>query len=192
MMKQSLFILLVLLSAKLWAQQKTFPLDDNGKYIYYKVVDSQVVSKDSLVLRAKAFISKHAKFIVAENVSDSSIAAKGRTVIDKTVLVASHPSGELKYDFNFEARPGKYRFWFNNFAFIPYQRDRYGNYVATTNIGTPLERSPSKLAAAEWKAILASAYLKTEKIGEDFKKFLAIDRKPQPKKKEEKISVEKW
>lgn len=191
-MKHFLFLLLVLLSAKLWAQQKSFPLDDNGKYIYYKVVDSQVISKDSLMRRGKAFISKHAKFIVTENVSDSSIAAKGRTVIDKTVLVASHPSGELKYNFNFETRPGKYRFWFSNFEFIPYQRDRYGNYVATTNIGTPLERSPSKLAAAEWKAILASAYLKTEKIAADFQKYLATDRKPQAKKKEEQISTKKW
>ncbi|WP_421938684.1 DUF4468 domain-containing protein [Pedobacter sp.] len=191
-MKQFLIILFVLLSAKLWAQQKSFPLDDNGKYIYYKVVDSQSVNRDSLMLRARGFITKNKQYISTENASDTAITAKGKTIIDKTVLVASHPSGEVKYSFNFEVRPGKYRYWFSNFEFIPYQRDRYGNYVATKNIGTPLERSPSKLAAAEWKAILASAYTKIDKIAADFQKSLATERKPQARKKEEKISVKKW
>lgn len=192
-MRYNFLIILALFSFKLSAQQKQFPLDDNGKFIYYKVVDSQVVIKDSLMQRAKHFLySINRKSIQQQTLTDTSIIAKGKIVIDKTILVAGHPSGELSYRFVFEARNGKYRFWLTDFEYIPYQRDRYGNFVATTTIGTPLEKTPSKLTSGEWKDIVSSAYDKTTKFGEDFKKYLATNRVDKPKKKSETISTKKW
>jgi len=192
-MKHLLFITLAFLSIQLSAQQKQFSKDDNGKFIYYKVVDSQVVNKDTLLQRAKSFVNvAYKKSMTQETVTDSSVLAKGTLVIDKTILVAGHPSGEVSFNFVFEARNGKYRFWLTDLLYIPYQRDRYGNFVAATKIGVPLERTPGKLSAGAWKDILNSTYNKIEKFGDDFKKYLATTRVEITKKKTETISTKKW
>lgn len=193
-MKYILFIILATFSISLAAQQKQFSKDDSGKFIYYQVVDSQAVAKDTLLQRAKTFVDVlYKKTMKPESVSDSSISAKGTMVIDKTILVAGHPSGEVSYQFVCEVRNRKYRFWLTGMQFIPYQRDRYGNFVATTQIGTPLERTPGKLSAGAWKDILNSTYTKAEKFGAEFKKFMATSRVAVPaKKKPETISTKKW
>jgi len=192
-MKYLFLILLAFFSIGLSAQQKQFSKDDNGKFIYYKVVDSQSLNKDTLLQRAKAFVNiAYKKSMVQESITDSSVMAKGTMVIDKTILVAGHPSGEVSYNFVFEARNGKYRFWLTDLLFIPYQRDRYGNFVATTKIGVPLEKTPGKLGAGTWKDILNSAYNKIEKFGDEFKKYLATNRLEKANKKAETISTKKW
>ncbi|MCZ4245691.1 DUF4468 domain-containing protein [Pedobacter punctiformis] len=175
------------------AQQKQFPLDERGKYIYYEVVNAKSLTKDSLMDRADVFINKlYAKNIKQESKTDTSIISKGKMIIDKTLLVASHPSGEVNYNFTVEVRDGKYRFWLTDFEFIPYQRDRYGNYVATTPMGTALEKTPGKLNAGVWKDIVASAYAKTVKFAEEFKKVLETGLKEKTKKKTEAVSTKNW
>lgn len=192
-MKYIILILLVACSIHLSAQQKQFSKDDDGKFIYYKVVDSQSLSKDTLLQRAKSFVNvAYKKSMKQESATDSSVLAKGTMLIDKTVLVVGHPSGELSYSFVFEARNGKYRFWLTDLLFIPYQRDRYGNFVASTKVGVPLERTPGKLSAGAWKDIVNSAYNKMEKFEEDFIKYLATTRVEKVKKKTETISTKKW
>lgn len=192
-MKYIILIFLVAFSIDLSAQQKQFSKDDNGKFIYYKVVDSQLLSKDTLLQRAKSFVNvTYKKSMKAESITDTSILAKGTMVIDKTILVAGHPSGEISYSFVFEARNGKYRFWLTDLLYIPYQRDRYGNFVATTKMGTPLERNPGKLNAGAWKDVVNSAYNKIDKFADDFKKYLATNRVEKAKKKTETISTKKW
>ncbi|MFD2583948.1 DUF4468 domain-containing protein [Pedobacter vanadiisoli] len=192
-MKYIILFFLVAFSIDLSAQQKQFAKDDNGKFIYYKVVDSQFLNKDTLLQRAKSFVKvAYKKSMKAESITDTSILAKGTMIIDKTILVVGHPSGEVSYNFVFEVRKGKYRFWFTDLLFIPYQRDRYGNFVATTKIGVPLERTPGKLEAGAWKDIVNSTYTKIEKFEEDFKKYLATDRVEKAKKRTETISTKKW
>lgn len=193
MKKYLVLIILLTTFAKLSAQQKQLPLDDRGKYIYYEVVDVKTVNKDSLLQRASYFVNQvYKKSMKQESTTDSSILANGTLVIDKTLLVAGHPSGEVKYNFSVEIRSGKYRFWLTDFEYIPYQRDRYGNFVAATNIGTPLEKAPSKLNSGQWKDVLGGVSVKATKFGEDFKKFLATSRLEKAKKKEETISTKKW
>ncbi|GGH19124.1 DUF4468 domain-containing protein [Pedobacter zeae] len=192
-MKYILLILLITISIDLSAQQKQFAKDDNGNFIYYQVVDSQSLSKDTLLQRAKSFVNVvQKKTMKAESITDTSVLAKGTMIIDKTILVVGHPSGEVSYNFVFEVRKGKYRFWLTDLLFIPYQRDRYGNFVATTKIGVPLERTPGKLGAGAWKDIVNSTYTKIEKFGEDFKRYLATDRVEKAKKRTETISTKKW
>jgi len=192
-MKYGLLLVITLFSITLFAQQKQFDTADDGKFIYYKVVDSQKISKDVLLKRAQDFVATQKKTIQTESQTDSSIVANGKLVIDKTVLVVGHPSGEIMYNLTFEARDNKYRFWFTDFKFIPYQRDRYGNFVPITNIGSPLEKKVDKLTTGEWKDIQAAAYLKVEKLGESLKKFLATDATiKKTSKPAETISTKKW
>jgi len=191
MMKYSLILFFASLSFCAFAQQKQFTLDERGKYVYYEVVDTKT-SKDSLVLRAENFIKLNKKSFVKSTLTDSSVTSDGKMIVDKTILVASHPSGEVNYAFNFEARNGKYRYWITDLEYIPYNRDRYGNYVPTTNIATPLEKTPGKLSAGAWKDILESVYTKSEKLGENFKKALLTSQVKTQVKKTESISTRKW
>lgn len=192
-MKYIIFGLLTIFTVKLSAQQKQFSKNDNGKFIYYQVVDSQLIDKNILLQRARSFVGlAYKKSMKLESSTDSSILAKGNMVIDKTILVAGHPSGEINYNFVFEVRQGKYRFWLTDMLFIPYQRDRYGNFVPATTIGVPLERTPGKLGAGAWKDILNSTYNKVEKFGDEFKKYLATNRMEKTKSKAETISTKKW
>ncbi|MFD2286506.1 DUF4468 domain-containing protein [Pedobacter petrophilus] len=192
-MRYFFLLIITLLSTILFAQEKQFATGDNGKFIYYKVVDSQKVSRDIIVQRTKDFVTAQKKSIKIVSDTDSSVSAKGTLVIDKTVLVVGHPSGELNYNLVVEARNGKYRFWLTDFEFIPYQRNRYGNFVATTNIGTPLETKVDKLTAGQWKDIQATAYAKVEKLGESLKVFLASDAAVKlPVKPAGTISTKNW
>ncbi|WP_421942718.1 hypothetical protein [Pedobacter sp.] len=191
MMKYNLILFFASLSLCAFAQQKQFTLDERGKYVYYEVIDTKT-SKDSLVLRAENFIKLNKKSFIKSTLTDSSITSDGKMIVDKTILVASHPSGEVNYIFNFEARNGKYRYWITDLEYIPYNRDRYGNYVATTTIATPLEKTPGKLSAGAWKDIVESVYTKSEKLGENFKKALSTSQVKTQTKKTESISTRKW
>jgi len=190
-MKYRLILLLAFFSFKLSAQQKQFSSDDNGKFVYYEVVE-KAAARDSLVLRANNFIDLYKKTIKKQSATDTSFIANGVMVIDKTILVASHPSGEVKYTLTFEARDKKYRFWLTDFEYIPYGRDRYSNYVPTTKIATPLEKTPGKLSAGAWKDVVEAAYNKTEKFAENFKKALATNQNEKKPKKINTISTKKW
>jgi len=190
-MKYKLVLLLAVLSFKLLAQQKQFSSAENGKFIYYEVVE-KASGKDSLMLRANAFIDLYKKSIKKQSTTDTSITAKGLLIIDKTILVASHPSGEVNFKLTFEAREKKYRFWLTDFEYIPYGRDRYSNYVPTTKIATPLEQTPGKLSSGEWKDIVEAAYDKTGKFADNFKQALATNSTQKKKKKTETVSTAKW
>ncbi|MDN3586765.1 hypothetical protein QWY86_08815 [Pedobacter aquatilis] len=191
MMKYSLLLFFTFLSLCGFTQQKQFTLDERGKYVYYEVVGTKI-NRDSLVLRAENFIKLNKKSFIKSILTDSSITSEGKMIVDKTILVASHPSGEVNYTFNFEARNDKYRYWITDLEYIPYNRDRYGNYVPTTTIATPLEKTPGKLSAGAWKDIVESVYVKAEKLGENFKKVLATSQVKTLIKKTESISTKKW
>lgn len=192
-MKFYLIIGSMLLCNMTFAQQE-LTLGSNKKYMYYQVVADSASSKDNLINRAKAFFEQkttdNLKIIAAK---DSSIRAEGVFVIDKTILIASHPSGEVSYLFNFDAKDGKYRFWLTNFVFIPYHRNRYGNFVTGTNFGKPLEANVSALQAAEWKSILSASGLKAKEMADSFKKFISAKPTKRPKQNPPTVSLKnKW
>lgn len=158
MMKLFILVIFSFFAAAGFAQERPLSTDDRGKLIFYEVVDLNGIPRDSLIARASAFFSKSKKMLKIKSASgDSSIQAAGKLIINKTALVLSRPSGEILYNFYVETKEGKYRFWLTDFNFIPYQRDRYGNFVASTTVGTPLENSPGKLNAAEWSGYIKAA-----------------------------------
>ncbi|RZK84776.1 MAG: hypothetical protein EOO98_16520, partial [Pedobacter sp.] len=64
--------------------------------------------------------------------------------------------------------------------FIPYQRDRYGNFVASTTVGIPLESNPGKLNAGEWAAYKAKRPKVKREIASNkcFSKQFSLNPKP--------------
>ena len=148
--------------------------DERGKYIHYEIVEKNIPA-DSLKERALGFLTL--KKLQAVQSSKEEIRAKGKFIVTKTALMLGHPSGELLYNFLFEAKEGKYRFWLTDFIFIPYKRDRYGIFVPSTPKGTPLEKSPGKLNAGEWASYIDAADKQATVFAAEFKDYLAAVQK---------------
>lgn len=175
MMQLATVLLLVCKTAM--AQSESLALSENGKFIYYEVVKLEGVTADLLRGRLDSYLRKQKTLKVKSTVGDSAILASGKFVINKTLLVMSHPSGEVLYNFNAEAREGKYRFWLSDFSFIPYLRDRYGNFVATTAKPSPLEARPGKLNEGQWKEYQAQTAKYAQEFAVRLKEHMA-DEKP--------------
>lgn len=177
-----------------FAQDNPLPYDERGKLIYYEVVELKGLPGDSLMGRANDFFAKNAKrFKLKSAKGDSLLQADGKMIINKTALVLTRPSGEVKYSFFVESKADKYRFWLTDFVFIPYQRDRYGNFVAATTVGTPLESKPGKLNAAEWKGYVSNTGKEAKLIAAQFKEAMLSKKSTEPATQPVKtISTKKW
>ncbi|MGY3054851.1 hypothetical protein ACVWYG_003060 [Pedobacter sp. UYEF25] len=166
-----------LLLAQPGSSQELLTMSNDHKYIYYEVVKDTSAVKDKLMQKAETFLKKSDdQKLKITSIDNDKLAAEGKIIIDKTILVASHPSGEVAFKFYFNAKDGRYRFWLDDFIYTPYIRDRYGSFVPKTNFGKPLESHPSNLKAAEWKGILAATFIKAKQLGEELKKFMAAKR----------------
>ncbi|MEJ2883255.1 DUF4468 domain-containing protein [Pedobacter sp. GR22-6] len=177
-----------------FGQDQPLAYDERGKLIHYEVVEMEGITKAQLDARAEKFFKKSAKMLKLKSAAgDSLMQAAGKIVITKTALVLSHPSGEVQYNFYAEAKDAKYRFWLTDYEFIPYQRDRYGNFVPSTVIGVPLERKPGKLNAGEWEAYLKYATSQSRVIAGQFKDAMNAKQEQAPKTKSpETISTKEW
>lgn len=167
--------------------EKILPVDEQGKFIYYEVVTLKGIAQDSLKRRAIHYLkNQHKELQFKSAQGDTAFIATGKMIITKTLLVMSHPSGEIQYRFQVEVKEVKYRFWLSDFSFIPYQRDRYGNFVASTTIGIPLEREPGKLNAGQWKEYQLQTATYAKDFALKFKQIMASSNpivEPVPEKK---------
>ena len=185
---------ILFLSTSSFAQDKPLPFDERGKLIYYEVVESTKTPKDSLISRASAFLNADVKrFKVVSVKGDTLVEATGKMLISKNALGMARPMGAVDYNFYAEVKEGKYRFWLTDFVFTSYLRDRYGNFVPSTAIGTPLEREQSKLRAAEWLSYQKITAREAKTLADQFKQALATKiytaESPKPKNT---ISTKKW
>jgi hypothetical protein len=190
-----LFLFLLLIVSGSFAQDikeiKELQKDEIGKYIHYEVVAQLPVAADSLAFRAKAFFKL--KKMVPLPADSEALEQHGKFVISKTAFVLSHPSGEILYNFRFEIKGERYRFWLTDFLFIPYQRDRYGNFVPATVKGVPLEKSPGKLNAGEWSSYVSDAGRQSAALAAEFKEYLSASQQAKPlNKPNSTISTKSW
>jgi hypothetical protein len=185
------FVFPSLAFAQAFQHSDEMPRDERGKYIHYEVVENRTVPTDSLKARAIAFIAL--KKMKSVRNDSSGIVAAGQFIIIKTALMLAHPSGELQYNFTFEMKEQKYRFWLTDFLFIPYKRDRYGNFVPSNPIGKALEDNPGKLNAGEWASYVDAARKQSAVFASQFKASLNTLRKGKtPAIKKKVISTKSW
>lgn len=190
-----LFLLLLLVSIHGKAQAPKagddLPKDERGKYLYYEIVEKSPAAADSLMTRALAFLQLNK--LTGTQQKANGVNASGKLVINKTAFVLSHPSGEVKYNFTFEIKEGKYRFWLTDFIFIPYKRDRYGDFVPSTTKGTALETAPGKLNAGEWASYVEATNKHASAFAAEFKDYLsAVPKIKKPNETPKTISTKSW
>ncbi len=188
---QTLLLLLVS-SSFCRAQADLLPVDEQGKFIYYELVEDPGTTKEQLGERAALFLKKQKDLKLKTIQGDTTFTATGKLIINKTILVMSHPSGEVLYNFEIEVKNGKFRFWLTNFNFTPYQRDRYGNFVANTNKGTALENHPGKLNAAQWKEYQVQTAKYAAQFAQLFKDYMTAKVDAQAKPKESLVVRKDW
>jgi hypothetical protein len=172
-MKISTLVILLFFTTTGFAQEKLLSTDDRGKLIYYEVVGLKDVPGDTLKVRVAAFVKKSPRVLKLKSAdTDSLVYVAGKLIINKTALVLSRPSGEVLYNFYVETRDGKYRFWLTDFNFVPYQRDRYGNFVPSTTVGIPLEHTPGKLNEPEWAGYIKATTKEVNVLAARFKEAM--------------------
>lgn len=156
-------------------EEQELPLDDRGKYIYYEVVSQKGKTAEELIAKAKAYFKSESGPKITLKVQDSLYTGKGKLILNKTAFVLTRPFGEVRYQLFLDFKDGKYRFWLTDFSFIPYQRDRYGNFVPATTVGLPLEQKPGKLNATEWASYVKATAKEAGVFANNFKEAMLAD-----------------
>ncbi|SDE25956.1 protein of unknown function [Mucilaginibacter pineti] len=199
-MKNLIIALTCILFAKtVSAQTDSLAFDENNKYIYYQTVEQAGLNKDTLYTRALYFIKKSVtgnklKLSKADEVL-GTLTGKGSFMITKKTLVLAGVGGEIDYSLRIEVKDAKYRYWFTDFVFIPYQRDRYGMDVPTPGVYIPLENAKRKIDAKDVAAYLDKILQNSRQVGSVLKSYmLKISSMPKPKadKAIKKISTKEW
>lgn len=142
-------------------------LDENGKYIYYEVVNQVGYTKEQFQTNALVFLKKEK--LAIELRSDTSFIASGKFIVRNSVLKVKHPDGETSFDLTVEFKDNKYRYWFTNFMYSTYKFSRYGDYRPDNSLSKPLEAIPSKINESTWKGVIFSVETSCKAFAERLK-----------------------
>jgi hypothetical protein len=187
------FLVILFSSSLCLAQREELLTDEKGKFIHYELIEANGALKETLKQRANSFLKKVAKDVKLKfNHGDTTFVAQGKLIIHKTLLVMSHPSGEILYRLEIDIRDEKFRFWLTDFTFVAYQRDRYGNFVPSSTKGIPLENNPGKLNASQWKEYQLQTATYAGQFADELKQFMAGKEIPLPTATERTIVKKSW
>ncbi|GAC1304963.1 MAG: hypothetical protein NVSMB24_13200 [Mucilaginibacter sp.] len=192
-MKILLTAMAVLLFAEVtYAQKELLSFDENNKYIYYQVADVPALPRDTLLARVAYFLkSDYPKIKLIHTAEPNLLNGRGKFLVYGGGFL-KHEHGGINYTLNIECKDQKYRYWLTDFVFIPYDRDRYGNFVPEPGKEIPLESILKKLDKKEANSYLDETGTFCKQLGERLK--LQMTRAFTPKKIEitKKIVTDKW
>ena len=173
------------------AQKSLLSQDEHNKYIYYQVVDRPGVSADSLQKNVSYFVQD-----MYPKSKSAQIIPPGASIKDKFLTYTSlvkHENGEMAYTFTIECKDSKYRYWLTDFAFTPYERNRYGVFVPVNGIRIPLENASSKITKKDLDGYFDQTGAFCKQLGDKLKKYMTEGRAiPKADKTVKKIVTDKW
>jgi len=189
-----LFFIGILLFNTAFAQKALLAQDESNKYIYYWVVDQPGAAKDSLGGKAKNFVKQAFKKSNPALAGDSLLTIKDKFLTYSVLTIARHESGEIDFVLNIECKDNKYRYWFTDFIFKPYQKDRYGVFVPVNGIEIPLEKASAKLDKKELDTYLDQTGAYCKQTGDNLQAFMIQNHQSSPKNTPpvKKIVTKKW
>jgi hypothetical protein len=149
------------------AQADSLVMDENNKYIYYQVVAQPSSSADSLQARAIAFTKNafEAKKLKFKSSDKGTIRATGGVLVSKKSLVTMYEDARIDYTMTIEVKDNRYRYWFTDFVIVPYQRDRFANFVPVSGKSVPLEKGLSDLSKRDFDDYIAKLFANIKDIG---------------------------
>jgi hypothetical protein len=189
-------VVLILFVKTASAQKDSLAFDENNKYIYYQTVAQAGLSADTLYTRALYFLkTAYPKGKITVTSADKAagvLTAKGSFMVSKKSFISNHEDGEITYTERIEVKDSKYRYWFTNFVYTPYERDRFNSYVPVSGIDIPMENAKDKLDAKDVAGYLDKMLTNSQKTGKYLKSYMlkisSLPKEPGIKK----ISTKEW
>jgi hypothetical protein len=198
-MKNIIVALVLLLSAKTTlAQKDSLAFDERNKYIYYQAIEQSGLNKDTLFNRGAYFMNKafpKGKFKVTKSDEAKGVLiGEGSFIVPKRSLISNSLGGEITYTMQIEVKNAKYRYWFTDFVFSPYKRDRYGMEVLTPGVSTAMEKGKDLLDKKDFSVYLDKILLNSRQYGGILKAYMfKLSAKPKVVDKTiKKISTKEW
>lgn len=154
MMKNTLLLILGLFAGTaVYAQKNLLALNEQNHYTYFMVKPAPAtLNADAL---AKYIKKNVAGVKTAEAVAETGgVTGKGIVLVYKQGLVTSQEEGQISYNLSVDFKDNKYRLILTDFAFTPYQRNRYGVFAPVDGSITPLEEGSVKISAKQLEAYL--------------------------------------
>ena len=124
------------------AQDMMLPLDETGHIVFHEVVEADSFTQEELTDNAQNFVKEtlgKKKGKVTATDSLSIIYVKDATFKVLKKVITNRADGIIHYNFKLEAKDGKYRYFFSDFTFQPYERNRYGKFEPVNGKYKPLE-----------------------------------------------------
>jgi hypothetical protein len=187
----SVVCFLVLQSA--FAQKDVLAMDEHNKYIYYQVVDQPGAGVDSLQTKVSGFI-KEAYPKIKLKKGDTDVIVKDKFLTYNVLAFAKHESGEMRYNLTIECKNNKYRYWFTDFLFVPYKKDRYGVFVPDNGIEIPLEKASARFDKKELEGYLNQTGVFCKQTGGSLQSYMIEKHQadmPKPAAVK-KVVTDKW
>lgn len=197
-MKNILIALVCILFVKTAAAQKdSLSFDENDKYIYYQTVSQPGLSTDSLYNRGLYFMKtaypKSKLSLVTADKTQGVLTGKGSFLVSKKAFIATHEDGAINFTVRIEVKDSKYRYWFTDFVYVPYQRNRYNVYEPIPGITIPMEQAKGKIDKADFNEYLNRILLNSKQAGTALKAYmLKTSALPKEGQKIKKISTKEW
>lgn len=184
-------ILLVKVSS---AQSDLLSFDEHNKYIYYQVVDMTGITADTLHARGLNFLKTNYAKMKVKPAGLNGLNGQGKFLVYGGLSILKHEKGQIDYVLNVEFKDQKYRFWFTDFTFTPYERDRYNNYVPKQGGSVPLETAQDKFDKKDATGYIDETGAFCKQFADSFKQYLLHVPVSTPKKEEitKKVVTDKW
>lgn len=124
------------------AQDVILPQDESGHIVFHEVVEADSFTQEELLDNAQQFAQKTlGKKKIKPVLTDTagSIVVKDASFKVYEKMITKRIDGIIHYTFKVEVKDGKYRYFFSDFTFQPYERNRYGKFEPVSGIYKPLE-----------------------------------------------------
>ncbi|MEM1137379.1 MAG: hypothetical protein AAGI07_16185, partial [Bacteroidota bacterium] len=133
--------------------QRVFPFDEAGNILYYEVVEVPDNNLEELKVNAKSYLKENLKlkdkkfeklltkknsYFEFDNKSNTFKSKKDYVVYPGKFL--KHAKGSVTYKVVIALKAKKYRYYFTDFVFHPFELNRYGKYAPVAGKSLPLNK----------------------------------------------------
>ncbi len=193
-MKKLLVLPFLLIMQYAFSQSAPLPVDERGVHTFLQISEVSNPTMESMSARVINFFKNNSKVIkLRSSKGDSVFLGTGKMLLVKGAGGIGHPTAEVGYNISIQLKDDRYRLILTDFVVVPYERDRYANFVPAT-VKYRLEDKPGKLNRGEWEKNMKDIVRESVNLSEKLKIIMSTspaelkvdDHKPG------KISTIKW
>ncbi len=148
-----------------------------------EVIDLPGHTQEQLYSNANAWAKEtFKKPLSSKDTTAWAITARGSFIVHNVVSLKKHPDGAVEFEISIEIKEARYRYTITNYTFIPYMRDRYGQFVPQNGKSMPLEYEPATMNKANWNGYVKTTHTKTMALIDQLTQAIMVTDTQNPKK----------